>query len=194
MRLLLLSYELASDDESLVYLHGLLSAHQVEQRQTESFEAAEADGFEAVLLLGRANAVDCDSSTQQELGDWLAETGIPVLACGWGFGIMLSAYGFDAAAAEQVEAATTLIPTEAGSSLFQGTDPLKVEPSVRWSIDREDLPKGLQILASSDTGIEALRHKKQPKFGIQLLPTDFTYPSDAKLVYGNLFTHLEKSL
>ncbi len=76
------------------------------------------------------------------------------------------------------------MPTDDGAKVFQGSDPLCVVESKRWNID--ELPKKLSVLARSETGIEAVRHKTLPLYGIQLLPKDFTYPSDAKMVFENL--------
>ena len=138
------------------------------------------DQYDAVVIAG-SYEVD---GPQPELAE--PDSATPVIGIGSGFEIACKLVGLDIAQTfEQAAGSSRLIPTEDGAKLFQGTDPLIVTESKRWLID--ELPKSLQVLARSETGIEAFRHKHQPLVALQQLPEDFVYASDAKLVYGNLF-------
>lgn len=109
----------------------------------------------------------------------------PILGAGSGFEIICYAFGAQLQdIAEQVEAATKVTPTDAGAKIFQGTDPIKLTESTRWNVD--ELPRELQVLARSDSGIEAVKHKLRPIYGLQLLPKDFAYPSDGNMVFKNI--------
>ena len=77
-----------------------------------------------------------------------------------------------------------MTPTDEGSKLFQGTDPIRVGETERWTID--EMPRELVVLARSESGIEAVRHRTKPVYGLQLRPEDFKYASDGKLVFANI--------
>lgn len=118
----------------------------------------------------------------------------PVLGIGLGFELVGAAFGAVLTdIGELAEGAPVVTPTEDGAKLFQGTDPLRVREIARWLVAREDLPKALQVLAASETGVEAVRHKTLPVYALQLYPEDFTYPSDGKLVYENILSALHKA-
>jgi anthranilate/para-aminobenzoate synthase component II len=115
----------------------------------------------------------------------------PLVGIGSGYVVACQMLGIDLnAIAEFGDADARVVPTDDGAKLFQGTDPLLVSESQRWLA--EELPKGCLVLARSEAGIEAFKHKKRPVMALQLLPHDFTYPSDAKMVYANLFSMLGK--
>lgn len=127
------------------------------------------------ILQGEAGAV-ADKTRQQAV--------LPVIGLGWGFTMVCAALGEDLyELAERDVAATTVRPTDDGAKLFQGTEPIKVAEGTRWAIDQ--LPRSLRVLAMSESGIEAVKHNKMPLLALQMLPEDFVYPSDGKLVFEN---------
>jgi anthranilate/para-aminobenzoate synthase component II len=148
------------------------------------------DLYDAVVIAGT-----CEPGTDSQdplvidsdLRDRLSDSTKPVVAIGGGgFELACGLVGMEIAEVfEQDSGASRIIPTDDGAKLFQGTDPLVVKETKRWLVD--ELPKSLQVLARSESGIEAFRHKQRPLIALQQLPEDFAYPSDAKLVYGNIF-------
>jgi anthranilate/para-aminobenzoate synthase component II len=149
---------------------------------------ATLDEFSAIVVSG---AYEATMPGRFELVQLLAGLDKPLIGVGIGYEVLCQVLGIDLdALADCAVGATRIIPTDDGAKLFQGTDPLLVKESMRWLV--EELPKSCQVLARSDSGIEAFRHKKRPLTAIQQLPDDFTYPSDAKMVYANLFAALGK--
>lgn len=109
----------------------------------------------------------------------------PVLGICLGFELICYAYGCQLhEEAERETGAAAVTPTGEGAKLFQGTDPIRVNESPRWNVD--ELPKDLVVLARSESGIEAVRHRAKPIYGLQLHPGDFRYASDGKLVFDNI--------
>jgi len=173
-----------------IHIDGLASyapKHQVVVVQSAAVPAV-LDEFSAIVVAGAYGAV---SPGRFELVQMLAGLDKPLLGIGIGYEVLCQTLGIDLdALAECAVGAQRIIPTDDGSKIFQGTDPLLVKEGQRWLV--EELPKSCQVLARSDSGIEAFRHKKRPLIAIQQLPDDFTYPSDAKMVYANLFAALGK--
>jgi anthranilate/para-aminobenzoate synthase component II len=116
-----------------------------------------------------------------------------VLALGFGFELLCEAYGIHLPDyGERGPGAEKMEPTTEGTKLFQGSDPLCISKGERWRTD--EFPKKLQVLARSKTGVEAVKHKTKPLYGLQQRPEDFIYFSDAKIVYENIFSAFDKSL
>lgn len=142
----------------------------------------DAEKYDGLVIAGTAEMPSVDAGKVARL----VEYGRPLVGIGAGFEAICMQLGMDLDGVyEKAAGAAKLVPTDDGAKLFQGTDPLLVAQNERWQID--EVPRGVQILARSESGIEALRHKQRPLTALQQLPSDFTYASDAKLVYTNLF-------
>lgn len=161
-------------------LQAYLAKHEIVTGQTN----ASGDNYDAVIIGGTEQSAGA-IETVQSLP--VANTTKPVIGIGSaGFELACGLAGVEIAKGfEQGSGACRLVPTDDGAKLFQGTDPILVKESRRWLVD--ELPKSLQVLARTEDVIEAFRHKQKPLAAIQQLPEDFVYPSDAKLVYGNIF-------
>lgn len=165
-------------------LLALLAKHQVEVEPIRPMPAVEPNVGGVVLAGAYDTAID--PSLSDGLVAWLAGFDKPLVGIGQGFAIACKLYGVDLESIfEKSSAGSKLVPTDDGAKVFQGTDPLLVEATPRWLID--ELPKSLQVLARSESGIEAIRHKQKPVIAIQQQFDDFVYPSDGKLVYANIF-------
>jgi anthranilate/para-aminobenzoate synthase component II len=115
----------------------------------------------------------------------------PVLGIGLGFELICYAFGCQLhEESERAAGAISVRPTGDGSKVFQGTDPIKASETQRWAVD--DVPRELVVLARSDNGIEAVRHKTRQIFGLQLQPEDFVYASDGKMVFENILDAFRK--
>jgi len=160
---------------------------------------ANADSYDGLIVAGSyssdtATVSDNDPQAWQTLLENIRDAERPVLGLGWGFELVCAAFGVALdQLGEQSAGEEVMTPTEAGAVVFQGSDPIKVQPIVRWQVEAEDLPKVLQALAISDGSVEAVRHKKLPVFGLQLFPEEFVYPSDGKLVVENILDIMRKA-
>jgi len=203
MPILILNLSVSSVDNYPEQLVQLLDGREIKiVNNTEELATSMAavNEFNGLIVVGDysdnppltdAVAVTSGDSTVSFVIGLLQSTEWPVLTAGFGFellcaasGINLSQFGGRGAGAEKIE------PTTEGSKLFQGSDPLRVKPTERWLTD--EFPKKLQVLARSDTGVEAVKHKTRPVYGLQQRPEDFAYPSDAKMVYRNIFSAFDQ--
>ena len=182
MRILLID----NGTRGLEALLALCDKHDVTTIVPGQLESTATAGFDSLILAG---SYDQKPVWEQQYfmpqAALVQENEKPVLGIGLGFELICYTYGCQLhEVAGRQAAATKLTPSDDGAKLFQGTDPLVVSDAPRWNVD--DLPKALVVLASSESGVEAVRHKTKPVYGLQLLPADFKYGSDAKMVYQNI--------
>jgi anthranilate/para-aminobenzoate synthase component II len=188
MRLLLIDFSLNANDPEL--LKAMCKKHEVHVQAADTLDTINLADFDAFIVAGPIHE-DALNAVPTPLYEALQAGNKPVLGIGVGFGVVCRLAGEDLRElADVAPSAEQLRPTDDGSKIFQGTEPIKVVASPRWQIGQ--LAKSLAVLAESDSGIEAVRHKKLPWSAIQLLPADFAYASDAKLVLENAISALGK--
>lgn len=186
MRLLIINFDTAHSQS----LRVICSRYDVIYVTSLSQASAqEAGSYDAVVMAGTYDGDDTEIA--QAAIDFVKQLQVPMLGICYGFQLLCAAHGVDLDdLGERNISANRITPTDDGAKLFQGSDPMLAEQTVRWQI--EELPKALVVLARSETGIEAIRHKTLPMYGLQLYPEDFSYLSDAKLVYGNILASFVK--
>ncbi len=181
MRLLLITTD-TNPDRTLA---GLYTKHDIKTASADDIDTVEADSYDVCIVYGGYGAADIKPGQYGLLMTFISAGTKPLLAVGFGFELVCRAFGADLAQLGELETGTVrILPTDDGAKLFQGSDPLCVKETRRWSVD--ELPKKLAILAKSETGIEAIRHKTLSIYALQQLPEDFVYASDAKMVFENL--------
>jgi anthranilate/para-aminobenzoate synthase component II len=154
-----------------------------------ALDQAPADAA-AVVIVGPLEALE--TSLLDRLVTYQNEVNLPVLGIGSGFEVIIATQGISLAEEAEIGITTGKIqPTDAGARLFQGVDPLAVTDASRWLVDA--LPKAWQVMARCEECIVAVRHKQLPLWGLQIVPEDFAYSSDANLVYKNYIEQLVAS-
>lgn len=190
MRILLIDNGVARLDA----LQAACSKHEVRSIRPEGLADIPADSYDAVIVAGdyRQGLVWDKPYFLSEI-ELLRMTDKPVLGIGLGFELICYAYGCQLhEMAERTSGAASIVPTADGAKLFQGSDPIKVLETERWAV--YELPKVLQVLARSDSGIEAVRHKTKVAYGLQLGIEDFKYLSDGDLVFANILDGFVKTM
>jgi anthranilate/para-aminobenzoate synthase component II len=182
MRILIVDYG-TGNLENLLHI---TSRHEVEVVKPEELEVVDTVQFKSIILIGGYDhdvVSDMEAyATDMEL---ISESKMPVLGVCFGFELVCAAFGvYLSESTDKFPGAGRIMPTGDGARIFQGSDPILVNETTRWGI--EELPKSLVKFATSETGIEAIKHKTLPVYGLQLGPGDFKYPSDGKLVYDNI--------
>lgn len=166
-------------------LLALWQAHKVTVVEPSGLHSLDDGDGDIIVLAGGYGVSTYDQAYFMTEISLLQTTTRPVIGLAQGFELLCYAYGCQLH--EQFElqpGAAKLNPTEDGAKLFQGTDPIAVTTESRWLAD--DLPKTLSVLARSESGVEAIRHRQKQQYALQLYPEDFKYESDAKMVFGNL--------
>jgi anthranilate/para-aminobenzoate synthase component II len=190
MRLLLIDNGLAQ----LGQLQAVCAKYELDIVQAGEISKVNTEDFDAVILAGGfGHTVANDVTAYQAQLDIISSAGKPVLGIGFGFELVCYAIGARLdRIGEFAGGAPVITPTEDGAKVFQGTDPMRVNETERWLVEAEDLPKLLAVLATSETGVEAFKHKSRPVYGLQLFPEDFAYASDGKLVFENILASFQK--
>lgn len=192
MHVLIVGRDLALPAEAAVIsdLADIWNEHECVKLGVQELGEHDLSGYDAVVIAGLLNSSEPQAlDTLSALTNIMTDPPSVVYGLGWGFEVACVAYGFDLSETYScVTGAAKLVPTSKGESLYQGSDPLRLNPGSRWDVD--ELPRGLVALASSDTGIESFQHKARPLLVMQQVPADFAYASDARLVYKNLLGNL----
>jgi GMP synthase-like glutamine amidotransferase len=188
MRLLLIDNE----TKHLDALKLLCANHAVDVVKAGDISATDWQEYDGVILSGsyqQAVIVEADSYANEI--EIIQSGTVPVLGICFGFELICYAFGAELIQlGDRATGAAKIVPTDDGAKVFQGTDPIRVSEAYRWSV--EELPKSLVVLARSETGIEAIRHKTKMVYGLQFHPEDFAYSSDGKLVFDNILSQFNK--
>lgn len=188
MRILIVSRDplAPSEQECADSLRAVWQGVDVQAVAVGDFTAASLENVDALVVAGPSESqADVPLEALSALTNAVLDPPLPVLGIGWGFQVVCLAFGDDLEeTTERVAAAVRIIPSSKGETLFQGSDPIRVNETRRWAL--EELPRGWVALASSETGIEVFQHKQRPVYAMQQYPADFTYASDSKLICQNL--------
>lgn len=176
----------------LEMLQAICSRYDTTTIEVTDLSSCSTTAFDAIILSGSYSHAVSDSAelyaTEIEL---IQQTTVPVLGICLGFELICHAYGCQLVElADKVEGPASITPTEDGARIFQGTDPIKVHEAHRWAVD--EVSKDLIVLAQSDNGIEAVKHKTRTLYGLQFHPENFTYVSDGKMVFENILAIFAK--
>lgn len=157
-----------------------------------SLKLGDIQEFDALILSGSSSHnVAWEADYFQYETDMIRTTNKPVLGICFGFELVCYAFGCRLyELATRVAGATVVTPTNEGAKIFQGTDPIRVHEAHRWAID--EVPRELLIMATSETGIEAVKHRTKPVYGLQFHPENFKYESDGKMVFDNILALFAK--
>lgn len=178
--------------QTLSARHDVTALSGADIEAIDALVSGDSGGFDGLILTGSyGQGLAWDQPYFMPEVSLLQAFERPVLGIGLGFELICYHFGCQLhETSERQVGAGKAVPTADGAKLFQGSDPILLNPAQRWNVD--ELPRELVVLARSETGIEAIRHKTRPVYGLQLAPEDFKYPSDAKLVYRNIFDQFEK--
>lgn len=192
MRILLID----NGTRHLGQLEVICSKHQLDVIAPNVLTDAAAEAYDAVIISGNYDQSEAMKPEKFQVQLDLLQTGEkPVLGICLGFELICCAFDIELSRyAEQAIGAAVMTPTDEGAKLLQGSDPIRVGETIRWHVESQDLPKVLAVLAKSDSGVEAVKHKNKLVYGLQFCPEDFTYPSDGKLVYENILAIFDKAV
>ncbi len=183
MKLLLVNNE----TRHLRALKSICEQHNaVDVTEVERLRESQPEHYDAVILSGsyRHSVLYPASYFESEI-EFIRTTDKPVLGVCLGFELIAHAFGCELnRLSQKVIGAGLVTPTTEGAEIFQGTTPIQVTEAHRWSV--EEVPPDLVVLATSKTGIEALRHRTRPLYGLQFHPEDFSYASDGKAVFDTI--------
>ncbi len=191
MRLLLIDYNI----EHLDRLQSVCSGHELTAIPADRLTETDTAGYDALVLAGSyRHSAEWEPDNHRAELELIRSANRPLLGICLGFELVCSAYGGRpgelAGMSAKAAGASVVTPTADGARIFQGTDPIRVGETYRWIVD--EVPRDLVVLARSDSGVEAVRHKTSPTYGLQLFPEDFTYTSDGKLVFCNILELFRK--
>lgn len=131
----------------------------------------DAKGIDAVILSGGVG-----SSSDLDSPDYLEEINIvlrsrkPIFGICLGFEIICHAYGFEVESMPYLEKGLVTIKIRKKDLLFKNCS--STMDVFEWHRDRvNNVSKNLEVLATSKDGIEAIKHRTKPIYGVQFHPS-----------------------
>jgi anthranilate/para-aminobenzoate synthase component II len=171
----------------LEHLEAALAGHELVVRDFFRLGPADADGCDAVILSGSAGVpvVYNLSALKSEMA--LVEgCGLPVLGVCYGFEVIAYMYGSKIKFVDNKIHGYVEINTTKDKGLFAGFDKkagLLVHEGHRWVV--ETAGSDLDVLATSENGIEAVKHRHRPIYGVQFHPEASEKAGDGAKIIAN---------
>lgn len=147
-------------------LESLLSDHEVSVCQRDGLKTFDGDSFDVVILSGGSgtHSVKYHREFYQTEIDFVQNSTTKVIGICLGCQIVATAFGCTLKELDEKHQGITTIKTIEGQSL-------EVYESHRFTIDY--VPTEIEILGTSEHGIEIIQHKTRPIFGLQFHPEMF---------------------
>jgi GMP synthase-like glutamine amidotransferase len=167
-------------------LKALCAGHELEAVEAPDVGQVDPNAYDLIVLSGgyMYSAMYHQDYFAAEL-ELIRTTKTPIIGVCLGLQLIVVAYGGRLVDAGRREARDETVKlTEAGRKLFGEPDELQVSSSHRWSA--VELPAELETLATSQTGVEILRHRTRPMFGLQFHPESVNDTGAGRRVFETL--------
>lgn len=158
-------------------LYELLAGHTVDTYPSEQADQVSRIAYDLIVLSGSSRY-----PIMYHLDDLAAEIELirsaegPLIGICYGAELLAVAYGGTLRDSGRKEKGIYTITSTSDDPIFGGKSAFDVYEAHRWTIDR--VPDELEVLASSPTGPEVIRHRTRPHYGFQFHPEkmrDLTY-------------------
>jgi para-aminobenzoate synthetase len=171
----------------LDHLKAALAGHEVVVKDFYRLQSTDADGCDAVILSGGGGVpVAHNLNALKAEINLVEECGLPVLGICYGFELIAAAYGAKLKFVGRKIRGYVDINTTKDNGLFAGFDKKVGLPAFeghRWIV--ETAGSELDVLATSENGIEAIKHRHKPIYGVQFHPEASEKAGDGARIIAN---------
>jgi GMP synthase (glutamine-hydrolysing) len=131
----------------------------------------DAKGVDAIILSGGVgSSSDLDSPDYLEEINIVMRSGKPIFGICLGFEIICHVYGFEVESMPYLEKGVVTIEIREKDLLFKNCS--STMNVFEWHRDKvNNVGKYLKVLATSKDGIEAIKHRTKPIYGVQFHPS-----------------------
>jgi len=152
--------------------------------------SADSDDFDLIVLSGGHSApvIKNTLKLQNEI-KLIKNSKTPILGICYGFELIAHVFGARLVEMPVKEKGVLDLKINVSSKIFNNLPNLRVYEAHRWIVKR--ISKNLKALAHSKDGIEAIKHRTRPIYGLQFHPEMLVDSTCGKTIIDNLLALLK---
>mgnify|MGYP003393175454 CR=1 FL=1 len=168
----------------LPQLKNLLSGHDICVINYSEISATDINSFNLIILSGghKFSVKGSDEQLNQEM-ELVKNSSKPIFGICFGFEVIAYTFGAKLKLMESKELGVIDIRVVESDKIFSNISNFQVFESHRWII--EESVSDLTVLARSKDGIEAIKHKNRPIYGVQFHPEMFVEKTCGDELFSN---------
>ena len=153
----------------LSQLKNIVSEHEYQIVKYPDIGAVDQEDFDAIILSGgHGFPVNGNSQQLQEEMGLVKNSTKPIFGICFGFEIIAHAFGAELEPMQNKKRGVIDIKIVEPDGIFLNLSNIKVFENHRWTVKKSN--KALIVLARSEDGIEAIKHKTRPIYAVQFHP------------------------
>lgn len=173
------------------HLNNLLKNHVLDVVHFEDIDLNRINQYQSVILTGGHDFPVFGNEKLLEKEIHLIESSEkPIFGICFGFELIAHTFGSKLEILDDRKRGVTTINIDANDEIFNGRHNISVYESHRWVV--KTVGKDLRVLATSKNGIEAVRHKSRPIYGVQFHPEIVASQKDKANILTNFLKFAEK--
>ncbi len=159
---------------------------EVTVKNWDEVTLSDANGFDLIILSGSRNFFPIEGNEQKLFNeiDLVRQTNVPLIGICYGCQIIARAFGASVEKMDTRHEGIMKITITAPDSVFEGRKEFTVFEAHRFVIS--DLPPMLISMAESRHGIEMIKHKTLPIYGLQFHPEHEVNKNDGLVIFKNI--------
>lgn len=173
----------------LTNLKALLKDHSLKVISYEDIPFYNVKSFDLIILSGghRYNVVNHPDTYKNEI-NLIRTLKKPIIGICLGFELIAYAFNAKLKQLKRKKKGVVSLDITKDDAMFAGLTLIKVFEKHRWVVDRLHSP--LMALARSKDGIEILRHKRKPIYGMQFHPEVFVDKLEGSKIFYRLLNRI----
>lgn len=162
----------------------ILSEHEVDVVRQTGLKSASIKHYDAAILSGSSEySIELYRHMYAVEEKIIIEASIPILGICLGFELIIDAFGGQVRRHTTRTKGVKKIILNQSNRLFTSLHKPVVYQNHTYRV--EAVPGDFEILAHSETGIEAIRHKKRCVYGVQFHPEVYPNRTDGPIILDN---------
>lgn len=143
-----------------------------------------------MVILSGGHTVTVNDHEKQFAGqiELIQKCQVPVIGICLGFELIIKSFGGKLIEMPDNEKGEVTVNKLIDDDIFEGIDKIKVFENHKWKVP--EVPYCLVPLASSNYGIEVVKHITQPIYGFQFHPEESDYEDCGVRLFENILTKL----
>jgi len=179
-------------DNGAANIQSLLNAlvpNKITLVNLSDFKTETAESFDVVVISGSVhNAVVKKPEVYASEIDLITKGNVPIFGICMGFEVIAYTYRAKFLHLKERILGPVKISVTNPHPIFADTKEFFAIENHKWTVQEVNAP--LEVLATSDTGIEVIRHASKPIFGVQFHPESPKEGNESKFILDNILKEI----